>query len=178
MQRAGLNFGNRNGKPSLFPQGAHRWGGFSSHWYFPNLFPIPSKPLERKYAFYFTKLEGWLFRVAWSWKRNKWSGNLIKPDPSGRITFWAASVALDLEENSVVEKTMMESSTSPLVPRCEPHIFLPCCELCGCAHPCRKGTSSESLERLNQTCPIWPRELLVTLACWYSPEPRWPLQVT
>lgn len=113
--------------------------------------------MERKYAFYFTKLEGWPFRVAWTWKRNKWSGNLIKPDPSGRSTFWAASVALDLEENSVVEKTMMQSSTSPSVPRCEPHIFLPCCELCGCAHPCRKGTSSESLERLNQTCPIWPR---------------------
>lgn len=51
IQRAGLNFGNWNGKPSLFPQGTYKLGEHSSHWYFPN----PIKPLERKYTLYSAK---------------------------------------------------------------------------------------------------------------------------
>lgn len=146
----GWDFRKRNRKLSLVPQGACRWGEYSLSGTFP-IRPSPSLWKE-KYALYCTKLEDWLFRRVWSWKRNKWS-SLIKPDPNQR-----GSALIDLEENSVVEKTVMESSASLTAPSCESHIFLPCCELCGCVHPYKKGISSEVFERLNQTCPVWARE--------------------
>lgn len=87
---------------------------------------------------------GWmlaqLFREAWSWKRNRWFWKIwwwVSGHARGRGTSclrgsWS-------EENSMVKTIMMESSTSPLAPRCEPQIFLLCHELCGYTHPCGKG---------------------------------------
>lgn len=154
----GWIFRKRNRKLRLVPQGATQM----RNTLLSGTFPIRlSKPLERKYALYCTKLEDWLFWRVWSWKRNKWSRNLlIKPDPNQR-----GSALIDLEENSVVERPWWKAAHLLRHQVVSPH-FPPLLWALWLCASYKKGISSEVFERLNQTCPVWARELSVTLPLW------------